>query len=651
MLRSLVGSEMCIRDRYKVVLPSGFQISLKETNLELAAEQKPPPVMKPNPTQGGRSQNPPTSTGNKDSIPWQTVFLVALGAWWVYTSSGSGGSGGSSAQLYHGEDTGFLKGEVREVATQLQFEQALRQHTDDTGLPVVVDFFSHSCGPCRMMEPAFRATAAEFAGRAVFLKVDVNTNHETAAMCGVRAMPTFQFFLDGVMEREFSGADKRGLHHYTETMVLRSQERGGLCPGKHLTEPILKEFLERHAPDKASSAATMADQYRGRCSKLLQELAAEHGEAPEPRVKPAASLSEESSGEGDQTAQLSGASDTELRQELVRRYEDSTLTSFKTDLDPETAGRVQKLVVIGGGPAGLSAALYAARAGLTPVVIAPQVGGQLLGKGVDVENYPGVATSTGRGIVAEMRHQASSLFNSQMVDDIVVQVDLSSSPFSLRLNQSSQLIWAHTLVIASGADSKWLQVDGEYEYRGAGVSSCATCDGFLYRDEQVLVIGGGDTAMEEALVLARICSKVVLVHRRSSFRAGKTLASRVLSHPRITVRWETVVKEFVGNGSHLTGVVLAGAHGATEQLEVRAAFVAIGHNPNTGIFSGKLEMDGQGYLQLQPKSTKTSVDGVFAAGDVADKVYRQAVTSAGTGAMAALDAERWLSEHGLGDSE
>jgi len=315
------------------------------------------------------------------------------------------------------------------------------------------------------------------------------------------------------------------------------------------------------------------------------------------------------------------------------------------------------VVVLGGGPAGLAAAIYAARAGLSPMVIAPSFGGQLLGKGVDVENYPGVvgASATGRGIVQMMRKQAFG-FETRLVDDLVVSVDLQKKPFELSLNNTQGVVKTNTIIIATGADSRWLGSPGEFKYRGGGVSSCATCDGFLFRDKHVVVIGGGDTAMEDALVLARTSSKVTVVHRRDSFRASKILAERVLNHPLIEVRWNSTLLEFHGetedSKEKLTHVTLKNTKsGEEEKIEVGAAFVAIGHDPNTKLFKGLLKMDKEGYLEVEGRSSKTSVDGVFAAGDVADKVYRQAVTSAGTGAMAALDSERWLSEHGLGMSE
>lgn len=342
-----------------------------------------------------------------------------------------------------------------------------------------------------------------------------------------------------------------------------------------------------------------------------------------------------------------------LEGELEKRRQIEALSGDifeKSDI----AGSEEKVVVVGGGPAGLAAAIYAARAGLSPMVIAPSFGGQLLGKGVDVENFPGVvgASATGRGIVQLMRKQAYG-FETRLVDDSVMGIDLSTQPFELTLNNTEGKLKTHTLIIATGADSRWLGAPGEFQYRGGGVSSCATCDGFLFRDQHVVVVGGGDTAMEDALVLARTSSKVTVVHRRGEFRASHILADRVLTHPLIEVKWNCSVSEFVGEKDEegkekLTHVALKFNDGTEEKVEVGAAFVAIGHDPNTKLFKDVLKMDDQGYLIINGRTSQTSVDGVFAAGDVADKVYRQAVTSAGTGAMAALDAERWLSEHGLG---
>jgi len=290
---------------------------------------------------------------------------------------------------------------------------------------------------------------------------------------------------------------------------------------------------------------------------------------------------------------------------------------------------------------------------MTPLIVAPRIGGQLLGKGVDVENYPGVSgqMATGPGVIELMRDQALT-FQTRMLNDAVVAADLSTRPFKLTLNGTTSdgrefvpySITTEALILATGAESRWLGVPGELEFRGGGVTSCATCDGYLYRDQAVVVIGGGDTAMEDALVLARTSSSVTIVHRRGSFRASRILQERVLQHDKITVLWNRVVSAFEGEAS-LTHVVTqaSGAGSKTERIAARAAFIAIGHEPATGMFKGQLEMDQHGYVKVDSPSTCTSVAGVFAAGDVSDKTYRQAITSAGTGATAALDAERWMS--------
>jgi len=327
-----------------------------------------------------------------------------------------------------------------------------------------------------------------------------------------------------------------------------------------------------------------------------------------------------------------------------------------------SSSEAEKIVIIGSGPAGLATAVYAARAGLKPVVVAPPFGGQLMGKGVDVENFPGLLGQTGPGVVNLMMDQAAS-FGTEFEEHLVTSVDLTSSPKRITTNVSTLL--AHTVVVATGADSRWLGVQGEWEFRGGGVSTCATCDGFLFRDKDVVVVGGGDTAMEDALVLARTSSSVTLMHRRDTFAASFAMASRVLKHPKITILWNTTVSEFIGTPASgtegeedhvyqkLTGVVVRTNDGSgvvTKTIPCAAAFVAIGHVPNTKLFENQLDMGSDGYVHVKT-GTSTSIDGVFAAGDVADHVYRQAITSAGSGAMAALDAERWLSAKGLGDDE
>merc|ERR1711988_95602 len=301
--------------------------------------------------------------------------------------------------------------------------------------------------------------------------------------------------------------------------------------------------------------------------------------------------------------------------------------------------------------------------GLSPVVVAPPFGGQLMGKGVDVENYPGLLEQTGPGVVNLMLKQAAS-FGTVFEEQLVTNLDLSRRPFVLECGNGSSVIEAHAIIVATGADSKWLGVKGEYEFRGGGVSTCATCDGFLFRDKAVVVVGGGDTAMEDALVLARTSSKVTVVHRRGTFRASYALAQRVLVHEKIQVLWNATVLRFdgsAGNGQDPGGlesvsVRVAGVKGGSEDivLPCAAAFVAIGHDPVTDfVKETSIKKDQNGYVLTgrdvasgsheHTFSTSTSVEGIFAAGDVSDHLYRQAITSAGSGAMAALDAERYLS--------
>ena len=316
---------------------------------------------------------------------------------------------------------------------------------------------------------------------------------------------------------------------------------------------------------------------------------------------------------------------------------------------------------------GMAAAIYAARAGLEPLVIAPSMGGQLQGKGVDVENYPGLLTNTtGPGIIASMRHQAAH-FGALFEDDTVMAVDASRRPLRIQTNATGT-IETHSLIVATGAEAKWLGVPGEWELRGGGVSTCATCDGFLFSGQDVVVVGGGDAAAEDALVLARTSKSVTLVHRRDELRASKVLSDRVLNHPAITVRWNSVVKEILGRPMEqedmgedvdldsipkiVSGVVLTDVTTNEETtLNCHAVFVAIGHNPTTSFLKDVVEFDPEhpGYLKTVKGSTQTSVPGIYAAGDVADSIYRQAITSAGSGAAAALDAERYLSENGLGN--
>jgi thioredoxin reductase (NADPH) len=302
-----------------------------------------------------------------------------------------------------------------------------------------------------------------------------------------------------------------------------------------------------------------------------------------------------------------------------------------------------RMLILGSGPAGLSAAIYAARAGLKPIVVQGiQPGGQLTIT-TDVENYPGFRdVIQGPWLMDEMTAQAEHV-GTQMIYDIIVDVDLSQRPFKLT-GDGGKVYMAETLVIATGAQAKWLGLPSEVAMQGKGVSACATCDGFFYRGKKVVVIGGGNTAVEEALYLTNHSQDVTLIHRRDTLRAEKILQDRLFAHPNIKILWNKGVEIFVGGGNPEGLVALElvdTVTGEKSQIETDGAFVAIGHSPATELFTGKLPMD-EGYLLVEKGASRTSIPGVFAAGDVTDKIYRQAVTAAGMGCMAALDAEKFL---------
>ena len=303
-----------------------------------------------------------------------------------------------------------------------------------------------------------------------------------------------------------------------------------------------------------------------------------------------------------------------------------------------------RVAILGSGPAGLTAAIYAARAGLSPIVIQGiQPGGQLTTT-TDVENYPGFRdVIQGPWLMEEMQAQAEHV-GTRMVWDHISAVDLRSRPIRLTGDSGTQY-FADTLIIATGAQAKWLNLPSEEHMKGRGASACATCDGFFYRGKRVAVIGGGNTAVEEALYLTNHSHDVTLIHRRDSLRAEKILQDRLFANPNVKVIWESEVVEFVGGGEPeaLVGLDIRNKRsGEVSRVEVEGAFVAIGHSPATELFKDQLHLDGDGYIQVAPGSTRTSVEGVFACGDVMDKIYRQAVTAAGTGCMAALDAEKYL---------
>lgn len=305
-----------------------------------------------------------------------------------------------------------------------------------------------------------------------------------------------------------------------------------------------------------------------------------------------------------------------------------------------------EVLIIGSGPAGYTAAVYAARANLKPIqVLGSQPGGQLMIT-TDVENYPGFADIIqGPWLMEQMKKQAENV-GTEMIFDHITSVDFAKRPFVCQ-GESGDSYTSDSVIIATGAQAKWLGLPSEEAYRGYGVSGCATCDGIFFKDQVVGVIGGGNTAVEEALYLTHHASKVILVHRRDELRAEKLLQERLLNHPKIEVIWNHVLDEVLGGGEpkSVTGMRLKNTQsGETKDVEVQGVFIAIGHKPMTDIFKGQLEMDAEGYLLCETGTTNTSVRGVFAAGDVQDKIYRQAVTAAGQGCIAALDADKYLAE-------
>jgi thioredoxin reductase (NADPH) len=309
-----------------------------------------------------------------------------------------------------------------------------------------------------------------------------------------------------------------------------------------------------------------------------------------------------------------------------------------------------RLIVLGSGPAGYTAAIYAARAGLSPIVIQGiQPGGQLTTT-TDVENYPGFRNVIqGPWLMEEMQAQAEHV-GTKVVWDHIVEVDFSRRPFVLKGDGGAEY-HADALVIATGAQAKWLGLPSEEHMKGRGASACATCDGFFYRGKKVAVIGGGNTAVEEALYLTNHSHDVTLIHRRDSLRAEKILQDRLFAHPNIKIMWDSEVAEFVGGGmpEALVGLDIRNVKsGSITRIDVDGAFVAIGHKPATELFAGKLKLDSDGYIEVEVGTTRTSIPGVFACGDVMDKIYRQAVTAAGTGCMAALDAEKYLAAQEFG---
>jgi len=311
----------------------------------------------------------------------------------------------------------------------------------------------------------------------------------------------------------------------------------------------------------------------------------------------------------------------------------------------QTSAEHARVLIVGSGPAGYTAAIYAARAGLEPIVLAGfAFGGQLMIT-TDVENYPGYPEGvTGPAMMEDLQKQAER-FGSRLIFEDATTIDLSSRPFKVATDEAA--FTADSVIVATGASARWLGLESEQRFVNLGVSACATCDGALYRDKEIAVVGGGDTAMEEALFLTRFATRVTVVHRRDELRASKIMQSRARAHEKIDFAWDSEVDEVLGD-QFVTGVRLKNIKtGELRELAAEGLFIAIGHQPTTGLFEGQLELDEAGYLKVQPGTTRTSVEGVFACGDVADPDYRQAITAAGTGCMASIDAERWLGEQGF----
>ena len=305
-----------------------------------------------------------------------------------------------------------------------------------------------------------------------------------------------------------------------------------------------------------------------------------------------------------------------------------------------------KVLILGSGPAGYTAAIYAARAMLKPILVyGSQPGGQLTTT-TDVENYPGHSkVIQGPWLMDEMKGQAKTV-GTEMIQDHINKVDLSKKPF-VATGDSGQIYTADTLIISTGAQARWLNLKSEQEFRGFGVSACATCDGFFFKEKEVAVVGGGNAAVEEAMFLTKFASKVKLIHRRNELRAEKILQEKLRANKKIEIIWDSVVEEVVGNQKpkSVNGVKIKNVKsGKIADLKVDGLFIAIGHDPATSLFKNQLKMDKEGYLITKPDSTQTSIPGVFAAGDVKDKIFRQAVTAAGTGCMSALEAEKFLSK-------
>jgi len=548
------------------------------------------------------------------------------------------------------------------------------------------------------MAPIFKKVAADYVDKVVFVKIDTNAQHELSGQYQIRSLPTFLFFVNGKqVQEEKGGIGEAALRHHTDGLLRKAEIENVV-----ITLDALKAYYKDAEPNKSEDEVETVhrkcvsmNKNQDECvgsaaNQLARRLRKKYGSMPKsvPRFtkkdqkssteQPTKEKKPEKSSKNEPNLHM--ATIEQLQQELEKRLDDARDEQVEAEDENEDeedpfykrwtpSGFPERVVIIGGGPAGMAAAIYASRAGLDPLVIAPSMGGQLQGKGVEVENYPGLHNSTGPSVVAAMRQQAAH-FGALFEDDIVTKISASSRPLQVHTNATG-VIDTHSVIVASGAEANWLGIPGEWELRGAGVSSCATCDGFLFSNQDVVVVGGGDAAAEDALVLARTSKSVTLIHRRDELRASKVLRDRLNQHPLINIVWDTVVEKIVGGAveqnaeSEAEGnvdldteveavkrVVLKNVKSNEKsELACDAVFIAIGHTPSTEFLKGVTDFDPEhpGYLFTRGGSTETSVPGIFAAGDVADSIYRQAITSAGSGAAAALDAERYLSENGLGN--
>ena len=595
---------------------------------------------------------------------------------------------------------------VRQIQSAHEFDRLIKKHASSTGLPVIADFYSDGCGPCRQIAPIYQQIAKETGqDKAVFVKVNTQMVPELSGRYQIRSIPTFIFFVNGKQVDTMQGAGAQQLQQMVKSTVNSAQ-----WENVKMSKEALVDYYKEAEPSKAlgsietvyNKCAEMNKKYNdakecvgSAAHQLNKRLKQKYNKRVETTVrftqedqrpgtvKDGSSSTKNKSKDStnsDASAKIANlhlATKEQLLEELEKRAEAEADAMESDELEEEDFSEFahsyvpsdfpERVVIVGGGPAGMSAAIYAARAGLKPVVVAPPMGGQLQGKGVDVENYPGLANVTGPEVVSAMRNQAAA-FGAVFECDSVTRIDDSIRPYRVYTNDT--VIETHAIIVATGAESNWLNVPGEYEMRGGGVSSCAICDGAAFYEQDVVVVGGGDTAMEEALVLARTSKTVTVIHRREEFRASRVLAQRVMNHPSIKIEWNTILEKIEGeilnkNDSEeeldmdkaqkvVNGVVLKDVKtGVLRNLSCAAVFVAIGHTPTTSFLEGIVNFDDvhKGYIKTSSGSTKTSAAGIFAAGDVSDAIYRQAVTSAGSGAAAALDAERWLSEEGLGNEE